>query len=168
MEMILKNEGVVYRTKCMTLERAAGFARCLEGNARFEGIEIAESRRAKGEARWFVLYAPTNSDRRWDMVTRQQEGRLARAFEQSFTFCADKDAGRLFFWCHSHQSGEVYEVTPQTCNCPDTLHRLQGTPIRCKHRIALDLALHRGEVVEFETIPARPAFDKAEFERIFG
>jgi predicted nucleic acid-binding Zn finger protein len=128
---------VQYRTRCLSIQAAGAFARCLRGNAKFTGIEIAESKRARGEKRWIVLFTPSNAARVEDMQERQQGSRAQRAVEQSFTFCLDKDSGQPFFWVHSHQSGEVYEVTEHSCSCPDAAYRLQGTSLRCKHQIAL-------------------------------
>ena len=80
------------------------------------------------------------------LLQQHQDARAERAATQGFTFCADKDSGRLFFWCWSHTSGEVYEVTPQSCNCPDHEFRCKANGLKCKHRIALQAALVADEV----------------------
>jgi hypothetical protein len=138
MEIVAQN-GVFHRTKLLTLAAAAAFARCLGGNSRFTSVSIEESKRAKSEKRWMVLFQPSNASRQEAMVDRQQDARARRACEQPFTFCLDKDAGRPFFWCHSHTSGEVYEVgaNAECCSCPDATYRLRGTGLRCKHQLAL-------------------------------
>jgi hypothetical protein len=148
-ELIAKNGQVVYRTRTLTLNQAAAFARCLQGNNRFTGVEIIESDRARGAARWFVTFLPSNEVRQEAMAERQQTAREERAAEQEFTFVLDKDAGRPFCWCHSHTSGEVYEVKEDTCSCPDWLYRGQRAGIRCKHQIALVSAIDRGEIRTF-------------------
>lgn len=126
-----------HRTKCLTIEQAGAFARCLQGNARFTDVSIEESARAKGEKRWFVMFQPSNPERVAEMLDAAQDARARRACEQTFTFCLDKDAGRPFFWCWSHSSGEVYETTEHSCNCPDATFRLKGTSLKCKHTLAL-------------------------------
>jgi len=126
-----------HRTKCLTIDAAGRFAKCLMANSRFTDITIENSPRAKGDRAWFVRFAPSNPDRLQDLLDHHQDARARRACEQAFTFCLDKDAGRPFFWCHSHQSGEVYEVTEHSCNCPDAEFRLKGTGLLCKHSLAL-------------------------------
>src|SRR5262245_56314459 len=122
-----------FRTRCLTLVRAAAFAKCLGGNPRFEAVEIIESKRAKGEARWIVRYLPTSAERVQAMRDRQQEPRTLRGQSEEFTFCADPDAP--FYHVLSHRSGEVYEVSAHGCSCPDAHYRLTGTGLRCKHGV---------------------------------
>jgi hypothetical protein len=126
-----------YRTKLLSIEKAGAFARCLMENSRFSDVTIENSPRAKGDRAWFVRFQPANPERIADMLERHQTARARRACEQEFTFCLDKDAGRPFFWCWSHASGEVYETTEQSCNCPDSEFRLKGTSLLCKHSLAL-------------------------------
>jgi hypothetical protein len=133
----ITNGTISYRTKCLTIDAAGRFAKCLGANARFTDITIENSLRAKGPRAWFVRFAPSNPDRVQDLLDRAQTARARRACEQEFTFCLDKDAGRPFFWCWSHSSGEVYETTEHSCNCPDAEFRLKGTGLRCKHQLAL-------------------------------
>jgi hypothetical protein len=149
MEIIAQNGQVVYRTRCLEIEQAAWFAKCLGANPRFTGIEIAESSRAKGERRWFVAFAPANEERQAAMVERQQTAREERAAARQYTFCLDKNSGRALFWCHSHHSGEVYEVTERTYSCPDHQLRCSRAGLRCSHQIALAAAIDRGEIRRF-------------------
>ena len=129
----ISHRTVVYRTRCLPLEAAGRFARCLAANAQYTGVEIAESKRAKGEARWFVSYLPSRGERVEEMVAREQDKRELRALRQEFTFVQDQG----FVWCHSHGSGECYEVTAHSCTCADFHYRLKGTGIACKHILAL-------------------------------
>jgi hypothetical protein len=160
---------LTFRTLCLTLNRAAAFARCLSGNPRFDEVEIIESKRARGENRWIVRYLPRNPDRQQAMLDRQQDARTERGHSEAFTFVADCD--HPFYHCLSHASGEVYGVSAHGCDCGDAYYRLRGTGLRCKHQVALLLALERGEVAEFEPVPPRPVDRRAEqdeFTRIFG
>lgn len=129
-----------YRTKCLSIEAAARFARCLGANQKFTGVEIERSNRAKGEKCWIVLFQPASEARQESLEQRQQDTRAQRAAAQAFTFCADKDSGRLFWWVFSHSSGETYEVSEHSCSCPDQTYNLRGTSLRCKHRLALAAA----------------------------
>ena len=136
-QRITQTGQVSYRTKLMELERAASFAKALGANDRFKGVTIETSARAKSAARYFVQFSPTNTDRYQEMLDREQDARALRACEGSFTFLADKDAGRAFYWCHSHQSGEVYQTTEQTCSCPDATFRCAPNGLLCKHSLAI-------------------------------
>jgi hypothetical protein len=100
-ELFTKDGKVVYRTKCLELEHAARFAKCLGANARFAEIEISESTRAKGERRWIVEFQPANVERQAEMAERQQAAREERAATegQSYHFVLDKDGGRAFYLC---------------------------------------------------------------------
>jgi hypothetical protein len=150
MEIVAQNGQIVYRTKCLTLDAAARFAKCLVANSRFLGVEIAESNRANGDKRWFVQFRPQNPERQAEMRERQQTAREERAQVQQFAFCLDKDGGRPFYWCHSLASGEVYQVDAEGrgCTCPDFLHRCQPNGLKCKHALAL-LASDREQIGGF-------------------
>ena len=137
-----------FRTKCMVLAQAARFAKCLEGNSRFLGVEITESTRAKSDKRWFVAFTPSNPERVQAILDRQQDARAQRAAEQTFSFMLDKDGGRPFLWCYSHASGETYEVDCQgrSCSCPDHEFRCKPNGLKCKHQIAAAAAIQAGDV----------------------
>lgn len=168
---------ISFRTRCMDLEHAARFARCLSANeTRFRDVEIRESKRAKGEARWFVCFLPLKAERVEKMLDAQQSAREERAATQTFTVVADPDFDYLHVYSHSSQ--ETYEVSIQvaTCSCPDHTYRLAGTGVLCKHLLAGAAAVRTGEVGEFKRIPQRPAItqdmqwvkDQAAFEQVFG
>ena len=144
--LTLSQRGASYRTKCLTIEAAARFATCLNANARFTEVEIVESQRAKGEARWFVQFLPASAERQAEMLDRQQATRAERAATQGFTFLLDKDGGRPFYWCHSHTSGEVYEVAADAsrCGCMDDEWRCRPNGLACKHRLAARAAIREG------------------------
>lgn len=167
---------ISFRTKCLTLERAASFARALNANRRFRDVEIRESRRAKGEVRWFVCFLPSNPVRETVLLEGQQSAREARAAEQSFTIVADPDHDYLH--CYSHHTQETYEVSiaGATCSCPDFQYRLSGTGVLCKHLVASADAVRTEAVGEFQQVPARKEIgtdmrwvnDQAAFEQVFG
>lgn len=136
----LSQAGAHFRTKCLTIERAGAFAKCLGENARFANITIETSARAKSASRYFVQFDAANCERMDALRGRQQDARAQRAEQQTFTFCLDKDAGRSFFWCWSHSSGEVYETTEHSCSCPDAEFRCKPNRLLCKHSIALRAA----------------------------
>ena len=132
----LSGNGSFYRTKLMDRTRAFQFAQCLEANPLFAAVEVEESKRSAGK--FFVSYVPSNPERRRELVAREQDKREAKAITEGaeYVFCLDKDAGRPFWWCLS-TSGEVYEVTPQACNCPDHTFRCGPNGLKCKHQLAL-------------------------------
>jgi hypothetical protein len=145
-----------FRTRCMDIERAGRFARCLLANAtRFTEVEICESKRARGEERWFVCFLPISLARQAAMVDRQQRAREVRAATQTFTVVADPDAD--FLHVYSHHSQETYEVSipAATCSCPDQHYR-GGANLVCKHLLAAADAVRRGDVGGFEVIPSAP------------
>ena len=154
----LSSEGAQFRTKCLPLARAASFARCLQANPNFGAVTIEESARAKGEARWFVAYVPTNPERIASVLADQQDKRQAKASTEGacYEFVAD-ESGR-FFWCLS-TSGEVYEVTRHSCSCPDFEHRCRHAGLACKHMLAHRTAALVGE---FEKVPAATYAEVAE------
>lgn len=170
MECITNRGELTMRTKLMAFEAATRFARCLSANVRFAAVAIETSSRAKGEKRHFVTFLPASRERLEALAQRQQDARTERAFVQEFTFCADRDTERLFWWCYSHESGETYETTEQSCSCPDAEYRCRANGLRCKHQIALSQAIRAEATVEFKVIPdpARKAFDAKRFEEIFG
>jgi hypothetical protein len=132
-------------------------------------VEIVTSRRATGQARFFVRYQPANPLRQDAMLAREQAARVERAESETFTFCHDGD--HEFFHCLSHGSGEVYEVTLQSCGCPDAQFRAEPQGLACKHRLALADAIRRGEVQEFEPVPSREVQrqrDQDRFREIFA
>jgi hypothetical protein len=138
----------------MTLARAAAFSKCLEANDDFSVVAIEESQRAKGEARWFVVFVPVNPQRLADIADRQQDARAQRAADEgaNYLFALDKDAGRPFFWVFNPKSGETYEVDPRGhCSCPDFQYRCEVAGLRCKHLVAVQSGQGRRE--EFQSVP---------------
>lgn len=126
-----------YRTGLLTEQQATSFGRCLRRNARFTAVKVCHSGRARGPKAWFVAFAPSNAARREALLQRQEQARAQRACEESFTFCPDTDTSRAFYWCLSHKSQEVYEVTEHSCSCLDFAHRMGPVGGRCKHIWAL-------------------------------
>lgn len=166
MESFVEMGRLSFRTKCLNIERAGAFARALNANRRFTEVEIRESKRAKGEDRWFVCFLPSNPSRIAAMVDRQQNVRAERAVTETFTVVADPDHDYLHVY--SHGSQECYEVSlpAATCSCPD-YHYRGGANLVCKHLLAASDATRRGEVGAFQPIPNRQA-DRDRFEELFG
>jgi SWIM zinc finger len=166
---------ISFRTKCLTIERAGAFARALNANSRFTDVEIRESKKAKGDVRWFVCFLPSSPARQAAMLEREQSAREDRAATQAFTVVKDPDHD--YHHVYSHQSQECYEVSvpAATCDCPDFRYRANGSFL-CKHLIACASAIRRGEVGTFEAVPAPRisagdmswAKDQALFEQVFG
>lgn len=146
MERITSNGSLSYRTKLMEEPKAERFAACLRSNARFTAVALVKSERAK-TPKFFVDFLPSSPECLEAMATRQQDARAERAATQQFSFILDKDAGRPFVWCHSHSSGEVYELDCQgrSCSCPDHEFRCKPNGLKCKHQIALLAAVASGE-----------------------
>jgi len=71
----LTHAGLTYRTKLLTLEQAASFARCLSANPLFTEVAIEESTRAKSDRKFFLTYLPTNPERFAAMLGREQDKR---------------------------------------------------------------------------------------------
>jgi hypothetical protein len=142
MSECITKAGPHYRTKLMETAAAWRFATCLKGNTRFTDVAMNHSSRAKGAARYFVTYRPSNPERQADMLHRQQDARQERAETERFEFLADKDGGRAFHWCVNPASGGVYQTTPSSCSCPDETYR--QVPGGCKHRRRLTLLLRVG------------------------
>lgn len=147
---ILSRAGAGYRTRLMEAGPAERFARCLRGNAQYVGVQVRESRTAKGPRRWFVAYFPADDARYSRLLQGHREERAARAAAEGagFVFCADP-SGR-FEWCLS-RSGEVYEVTAHSCTCPDYHYRGAGSGVPCKHMLALRAG--QGVRTAFRTTP---------------
>jgi predicted nucleic acid-binding Zn finger protein len=148
MESLSKN-GVRYRTKLLTEDRAKRFAACLRGNSRFTDVEVEESGRARNwYQRHFVSYSPVNEERQQEMLDRQRDARQARAGDEGrdYVFVLDQDSIQPFCWVFNPKSGETYEVTLFDCSCPDFRYRCRGTGVRCKHMLALAAAVESGEV----------------------
>ena len=146
MSQVITRGEVFHRTKTMELGRAARFARCLVQNRRFQSVTVEESKRTKGQTRWYVRFQPSNGERLAEMIGSQESSRFARGLTQPFVFVADPDSQQPFAWCHSVASGETYEVTAFDCTCPDYRYRLAGSGVRCKHMVALSAATERGEL----------------------
>jgi hypothetical protein len=166
---------ISFRTRCMELERAARFARCLSANeTRFTDVEIRESKKARGAARWFVCYQPANPRRQAAMLSRQQDLQEQRAAEREYTVVRDPDHDYLHVF--SHHSGDTHEVSlaGASCTCGHFTYRLRGTGVLCSHLVAAADATRRGEVGEFRTIPtpvpapSQRSADRDQFAEIWG
>lgn len=82
-----------------------------------------------------------------------------------------RQTGEEEWTCHS-PSGNAYTLTLSSCSCPDATERLQGTSVRCKHRIALEWRLmeeaeRTGKATVIRVIPPETA-DDAALDRVFG
>lgn len=149
----LSPSGVVYRTKALSADQAARFAKCLSANPNFGSVEVAPSPRAAGKQ--IVTYVPANTARQAAMLAREVDKRAAKAAEegQEYGFALDPDSPQPFAWCFNPTSGETYEVTLFDCSCPDYRFRLKGTAVRCKHMVTLSQVV--AALPEFETVGKR-------------
>lgn len=142
----LSRHGAQFRTKLLCLPHAQSFAEALRANAMWDSVEVFESRRAKGERRWYVAYEPASDGAKKALVRRHQDRRAARATAELDEYLIVPDEGGRFFWVQS-ASGEVYEVTRFDCSCPDHEFRCREAGIRCKHQLALEAATEQGKVL---------------------
>lgn len=150
-----------FRTKPLTLNRAAAFARCLGARPeRFAGVEIHRSRRVAADSPkcWYVVYFAASAAREQQLLAAQQGRRAAKALDEGRDYVFVRDESDRFYWCQS-TSGEVWTCTLEGCDCPDKTFNLPPE-LLCKHSLALADHIERGEVLEFRRIPA-PA-DRAE------
>lgn len=156
-----------YRTQLLSERRAAAFAKCVAGNARFAWVRLCHSARAKGAECWYVSFQPSNPDRQQALLEYQIRERIERAAEEHFEFFADGETAGLWY-CLSH-SGAIYETRLESCTCGDALYRMNPAGLPCKHSLALLTSLEDGEAQE--TAPTREErrqFDQAVFNALFG
>lgn len=129
----------VFRTCCMTREKALRFAHCLSANRRVRSAEVCRSPLAAPPLDWLV---------RWIPASRESGARILRWFQRDrdykadtegrhYQFCPDPDDPRLTY-CIS-TSGAVYEIRGPRCNCPDYRTRCQRAGLKCKHLRALEM-----------------------------
>lgn len=151
----------------MVRQDAERFAKCLRANDRFTAVEVEESPQARHpKIRFFVAFAPTSQARIEAFFARQQDARQGRADDEGrgFVFVLDNDGSSAFLWCHNPRSGETYEVTEHSCSCADWEWRCQGSPVKCKHQLALRGSVARREVATWERARAEkldgPAFSE--------
>jgi SWIM zinc finger len=139
MSDLLSKNGGQFRTRTMKQEQAERFASCLRANSLFTGVQVYESSRAKSEARWLVVYHPTNPERIAAILDRASDQREAKAEEEGhgFLWLLDKRGGEVFFWCSNPISGGTYETTTEDCSCPDWEFRGSHCGVPCKHQHAL-------------------------------
>lgn len=164
---------VSYRTKLLLENKARGFARALEANARFSYVTVRESSRAKGPVRFFVTFSPSSASRCVALLDREQDARIRRVSERSYTVVKDPDGD----WFHvlSHHSGETYETSLNHCGCPDWQFRCQPNGLACTHMLAVALAIRDETVQRFEPVPspaqrreAERRAEQARFHAIFA
>ena len=141
---ITTDGAICYRSKTMTVERAAAFARCLAANAeRFTSVEIVLARTK--ETAYFVQFRPVNPERQGDIYEQQWNVRAERAQQEGAEYIFWRDADKAgVTWCFNPQSGETYEVTPFSCTCPDYHYRCEKAGLHCKHQHALQMQREAG------------------------
>lgn len=135
-----------HRTKSLPLPQAASFARCLRANGRFENVGLQESR---SPGKFYVTFLPSSEERQIDLILAQTNARQERAETEGRSYCFVEDPDSTAFVHCLSTSGEVYSVSPFSCDCPDAAYRLKGSGIFCKHVHALRSAMERGEVRKF-------------------
>lgn len=129
---VITRDQLYHRTKLMDAARAERFARCLAGNSRFETVSVEESKTAKSERKFYVRYQPTSDTRYRDLLADQAGTRERRAAEQAGKYLFVLEPEGRWFYCWNQESGDVYETTERTCDCPD--HHYRGAAVGpCKH-----------------------------------
>jgi hypothetical protein len=130
----LTHAGCHFRTKLMDQAQAERFAHCLDANARFAKVTVEESRSA---GRFFVSFLPAAPERQAEMLETVQSERLVRALTEGSDYVFVVDDSARFMWCFNPRSGETWEVTSQSCTCPDHVYRCSRVGLKCKHQLAL-------------------------------
>jgi hypothetical protein len=144
MARTLTNATNGFRTRPLTLERAASFARCVRANRQYEQVEIVASR---SPGKYCVQFAPTAQRRQEYLYDLQQESRRQRALAEGGQYLWFRDPDWPGYAVCFSVSGEHYLVSMQTCQCPDWEYRCKANNIRCKHQIALHDALTEGRLL---------------------
>lgn len=157
---VITNAAIYHRTKLMERGRAARFAACLQRNSRFAAVSVQESPTARSDRRFYVQYQPSNTARQLDLTQREMDARAERAQEQAAGYLIEpSDTGRFAWVCSP--SGEVYETTEYSCDCPD--HAYRGSAVGpCKHSLMLR-NLRAAREAEFEA--ERERVEMEQFER---
>ena len=150
MQSITRTGEAGFRTRLMQREQAARFAKCLAANAQFQSALVCEQPAARGPVRWYVFYVPASPDRQRAILQSAARRREQTAVREAGGYHWVPDPDHDFHHCLS-VSGEVYEVTPVTCTCPDWMMRGNKLSIPCKHQIAL--RERRGTFSDWTNIP---------------
>ena len=133
---ILKTGEVCYKSKPMNIDRAARFARCIDKNTRFYGVEIVPAK--AGENFYVQFRTKTNSAYEVEFNARAQRAAVEGA---DYIFWQDADKGN--WWVFNPKSSETYELTLFDCSCPDHEFRCRKAGLHCKHRHALQMYLDK-------------------------
>lgn len=120
----------------MPQAQAERFAKCLRANRAFGNAFVAESHTAKSDRRFYVAYHPSNPERCAELLDGERGKREVKALTEGHGYLFLKSEDAEFWFCLS-TSGEVYEVHPLGCTCPDWEFRARGAGIPCKHVLAL-------------------------------
>jgi hypothetical protein len=130
----LTHLGLNHRTKLMERGAAERFAACIGGNARFANVSVVAS---QSEGKFFVTYQPASDHRYQELARAEVDSRRERAAAQAEGYEIVQEPEARFFYVLSVKSGEVYEATERSCNCPDYTYRGSRTGIPCKHQLML-------------------------------
>lgn len=175
MKPIFTQDGFfAFRTRCMSYERAEGFAVCLRANrTRFMNVSLEHSEAAKGERCWFVTFQPVNGDRMADIADREQAARIQRADREgaAYLYMLDVDSPRPFYRVFNPKSGGTYELDSSTCSCPDfsgRLAKVAGFGVRCKHQIEMQRRFDVGELVRLSEAYGTPEWKAAHGGGVYG
>lgn len=153
-EFIALDGAIYFRTRRLRYDQAKRFAVCLQANPRFTDVETVLSQRVRSAANAFVQYRPSNVDRQFEQIDRQQAKRRQKALTEGrcYQWFLDTDGSRPFYWCLS-SSGEVYEVDAGSCSCPDYQFRCRKVyDLRCKHILAYEAACERKEIMRLADV----------------
>lgn len=127
-----------FRTRLMREAQARNFAKALAARSAFTNVTVQKHERAVTDKAYYVVFAPRDPVRAGQLAAEAQQARKDRAKAQAANYIFVLDESGRYYHCWNTLSGEVYEVTCETCTCPDNEIRLRGQfGIRCKHRILL-------------------------------
>ncbi len=159
---ILTAMGAGWQSRLLTIDRAAELVRVLSADPRYRDVSVDESQRATTEARFRVTYYPAAQHTARALLALEQNKRRIKAIEEGpgYRFVRDEVQGRPVLLCHS-LSGEVYDVGPNHCTCPDFTDRCAHVDLSCKHIIAAQLFEGADGPQHWETVPTPQQEDVA-------
>jgi hypothetical protein len=112
-------------------KRADSFCRCLTANKRFRSVSVLRSTHGQG---FVVQFQPASPSRAADLYHSQYRQRelKGQAEQPGYAWSLQVNGRHAWYLCQS-LGGEVYEVTENTCTCPDWQFRGRRSGLPCKH-----------------------------------
>lgn len=153
--MVSGNALGAYRTRLMEQAQADRFAAMLRSNAKFTGVSVAQSNRAKTAARYFVYFEASNEARRQELLRQHQAVQDERAVNEWQNYVVTATPTPTVFDVERQDTRESYQVYLHgdgfACQCDQHHFRTGRAGLACKHRGIV--ILHR----EFGLIQPAPA-----------